>query len=108
MNWKKTAFWIIAVIITISTAVYQRMTGPTYPREFSFNDEGTEYKFSLPRSQNGYKDAVISLEIEDLSVSGELMYRKYKSGDSFDTIRYGKKRKHPSGFAAKTTGSRKA
>ncbi len=29
---KNFIFWTIAVLITVSAAMYQRMTGPTYPK----------------------------------------------------------------------------
>jgi hypothetical protein len=86
MNWKKTAFWIIAFIITISTAVYQRTTGPTHPKTVRVENEGKEYKFTLPRSQNGYKDLEIKLKDEENNFSGMLIYRRYKSQQVFDTI----------------------
>ena len=37
---KKTLFWITAVLITVAAAMYQRMTGPTYPEKTSVTVEG--------------------------------------------------------------------
>jgi hypothetical protein len=87
MNWRKTIFWTLAVIITITTAIFQRVTGPTYPKSFSFDIDGKEYKIQLPRSQNGTsEDAMILLEIEDPLVYGTIHYRRFPTNDVFDTI----------------------
>ncbi len=86
MNWNKTAFWIIAFVITISTAIYQRKTGPTHPKTVLVELEGKEFKFSLPRSQNGYKDLDIKLQDAENNFSGNLIYRRYNSQQAFDTI----------------------
>ncbi len=85
--WKKLLFWLLAVLITLSTAVYQRMTGPTYPKSYDFKMEDTSYDFKLPRSQNGITDAMISIEIPDAGIDGEVTYKRFKSMDAFETIK---------------------
>ncbi len=91
MNWKKTLFWIIAVIITLFTAVYQRMTGPTYPKNISFEVNGTSYRFQLPRSVNGYIDAVISLDIADPSITGNILYRRFPTSEPWAKVPFVRK-----------------
>jgi len=87
MNWKKVLFWTLAVIITLSTATYQRMTGPTYPKSFKFELGDKEYSIKLPRSQNGTEeDAMVILHIEDPMVTAKLHYRRYPTNEAFDTI----------------------
>ncbi len=86
MKGKKILFWSIAVVVTLFTAVYQRMTGPTYPKSISFEVNGTHYKFQLPRSVNGYTDAVISLNISDPAVNGRIIYRRFPTSEPWDTI----------------------
>ncbi len=85
--WKKLIFWILAIVITLGSAVYQRMTGPSYPKSYEIKLEDQSYNFSLPRSQNGITDAMISIEIPNAEISGHIFYRKYKSGQDFDTIK---------------------
>jgi len=75
---------MLAIIITISTAVYQRLTGPTHPKTFHVKD--TEYRFELPRSQNGYSDALIRLRIDDPEVNGYIYYKRYPTEEKWDTI----------------------
>ncbi len=78
--------WIIAFIITISSAFYQRTTGPNYPlrgKEF-INEQAVSFK--LMRSGIVEKDAPIILEVPDTSISGHVQYRRYKSHDEWSTI----------------------
>lgn len=86
MNRKKILFWIIALLITLSSAIYQRLTGPTHPKSFKFSLDNQEYKYSLPRSQNGYVDAIISLEIDNPDIAGYIIYKRFNVSEPFDTI----------------------
>ncbi|MBE0655381.1 MAG: hypothetical protein IH594_16390 [Bacteroidales bacterium] len=86
-NAKKLIFWVMAFLMTLGIAVYQRMTGPTYPKSFEFIASGKEYKFELPRSQNGTNDLMIRLKIEDASIAGLIYYKRFNTGDVPDTIR---------------------
>ena len=53
MKLKKVLFWVLAVIISLAAMFYQRMTGPTYPKKYEITYQNEEYRFSLPRSNNG-------------------------------------------------------
>lgn len=82
---KKTIFWTIAVIITISASVYQRLTGPTYPKDISIEIAGEVYKMELPRSHGGETDCPIELELPD-SFSGQIIFRRFPGNTAWDTI----------------------
>ena len=47
---KKSVYWILAIIITLALSIYQRMTGPTYPKKINVELNGQHYKVKLPRS----------------------------------------------------------
>ena len=61
---KKVALWILAVVITLSAVIYQRMTGPTYPKRVKIELDGIEYNLKLLRSHGGTTDAPIELNID--------------------------------------------
>jgi len=98
-NIKKSStilFWVLAVIITLSSAIYQKKTGPTYPidGEISFNNELISY--TLLRSHNVGKDAEVILEsitndneVKDISSNtGAIMeYKRYLSHDEWQTVK---------------------
>ncbi len=77
MQTKKTLIWIFAVILTISAAIYQRLTGPTYPQQTQASIAGQTYKFKLLRTFDGDGDCPITLTVPNKEVSGTLEYRVY-------------------------------
>lgn len=79
-------YWLLAFIITIAAAYYQRKTGPTYAKEINITLDGKNYEIELPRSHGGDDACPIKLEIADNYVQGELSYRKYPTNDSWQTI----------------------
>ena len=83
---KKTLFWLLAFLITIGAAVYQRMTGPTHPLNVKFSVETEDYKFTLPRSHGEETDFLVEIALPD-QFSGEVVYRRFATNDSRDTIR---------------------
>ncbi|MGK9476262.1 hypothetical protein [Melioribacter sp. OK-6-Me] len=75
---KKLLFWIIAFLITLSSAVYQRMTGPTYPykNQIEFANRIIEYK--LLRSHSSENDYQISIDTKGAKIKGMVFWRRYK------------------------------
>ena len=78
---KKALFWFLAFVITATSAVYQRMTGPTYPVRGKAALASGEVSFKLPRSAEITSDCKVALEIPDPEVGGRLFYRRFKSND---------------------------
>ncbi len=74
---------LIALVITLSAAVYQRSTGPTYPLSGNFRIAGSECTYSLPRSQGEEGDKRIALEIDADTLSLSLVYRRYKTDEDW-------------------------
>ncbi len=81
MNYKSVLFWIIAVVITLASAVFQRMTGPTHPARGSVEIKDETIRYRLIRSFPRPTDAPISVEVENREISG---YFRYKRTPSFD------------------------
>lgn len=83
---KSVFFWFLAFIITIFSAVYQRITGPTYPikGEIKFDNKFVEYKFE--RSYSSNKNYLLEIKIEDKDVEGILLCRRYKYDKDFNRI----------------------
>jgi hypothetical protein len=83
---KKTLFWVLAFLITIGAAVYQRMTGPTHPLDVKFSINSENYKFSLPRSHGEETDCLVEITLPD-DFTGEVIYRRFPTNETWDTIR---------------------
>jgi len=78
--------WIFAILITILTAIYQRITGPTYPMSINIALDNKNYKFKLPRSNEGEKNAEIILNIPDTILKAKLFYRHYPANEQYESI----------------------
>lgn len=86
MQNKKTLIWIFAVLLTISAAIYQRMTGPTYPQRTSITLDGKSYKFKLLRTFDGPGDCPITIDLPDQTVTGILEYRIFPQKVDFTKL----------------------
>lgn len=83
---KQTIFWILAVVITITTVIYQRKTGPTYPVERTIEINGADIEVSLPRSHGGNTNMEVSIAVPQGDIQGIIIYKRYKTADPLDTI----------------------
>lgn len=86
---KLTGIWILGLIITLSSAKYQRATGPTYPYRTSIEINNTEYDLELVRSGFTSHDETVFLPISDEAVTATISYKRYPTNEPFvtDTFR---------------------
>lgn len=83
---KKAAYWFLAIVITLALSIYQRMTGPTYPKKVVVELSGENYKVKLPRS-GVQQDEVITLkDVPQTQGDMTLHYRRYPTSDEYTTI----------------------
>ena len=83
---KTVLWWIFAVLFTIVAAEYQKITGPTYPVNGKVMLNNKSIRYILIRTAENDKDAAISLEIPDESVSAIIQYKRYKSNDTVTSV----------------------
>ena len=83
---KSILLWIAAFVLTIFTAVYQRITGPTYPisGEIKVDKELIEYK--LDRSHGGEGDHPVEIKVSDTAIIGKLLWKRYKTEDEWTPV----------------------
>ena len=84
---KKIVTWTIAILITISAAIYQKTTGPTYPLAIKTSLNNKPIKFKLTRSATIEKGCKITVPIFSNITNANLVYRKYPGNYKFDTIK---------------------
>jgi len=75
----KLTAWVLAVIITLAAAYYQRITGPTYPKEQTISINGKQSETKFIRSHGGDDDATVTLNIADTSVRAVIYWNHYPS-----------------------------
>ena len=83
---KNTAFWIIAALITVSSAAYQRLTGPTYPIKGKTMISGSEIAYKLERSYETIEDYEIAIEVDSEEITGNLIYKRHKTDDPWTKV----------------------
>jgi hypothetical protein len=83
---KNSLLWILAIVLTLGMAYYQKTTGPTWPVTGEINIDNNEVGFKLLRSHGGEGGAPVTVEVDDKSVSGEVTFKRYKSYDEWQTV----------------------
>ena len=82
---KKSVYWLLAIVITLILSVYQRMTGPTYPKKVTIELNGTSYQIKLPRSGVQH-DETVTLKGIPADVNPKIHYRRYPTTNDYTTI----------------------
>ena len=78
---RKSLFWVLSFIITVFFAVFQRMTGPTYPLKGSVEAAGKEVSYKLARScETGGSCQVLSSAGTD-GMTGRIYWRRFRTSD---------------------------
>ncbi len=83
---KSLIIWLIAIILTLLLAAFQRMTGPTYPVSgiVEFNNEIAEYEFD--RSHGGEGDHTVQIKNDNGGLLAELFWKRYKTKDEWSRV----------------------
>lgn len=99
---KKILFWFLAVLITITAVIYQRLTGPTNPKRVKFSIENIDYSAKFPRTsetlvtlsealQRDITERYSKLELKINPVTPEnfaikILYKRYPGDDTLKQI----------------------
>lgn len=84
---KKILFWVLAFLITAGSAVYQRMTGPTYPKSGTVTLAGKTINYKLERSHSSSSNYLVEIETNDPEIVGELYWRPFQSNGEFEFVK---------------------
>ena len=87
---KKEICWILALVLTFYLSVLQLIMSSTFPLDAEVNTGKQKFQIQLIRSFTGTTDCPIVLPIEDISVTGYILYHLNK--DSVKNIRLDFKR----------------
>jgi hypothetical protein len=82
---KKSFYWILAFVITIGAAYYQRKTGPTYPKVSEVTVNNQVYKVKLTRSIGLDRDLEVRLAVTDTSAKAKLYFRRFPTKEEYQT-----------------------
>ncbi|NEW82074.1 MAG: hypothetical protein GZ094_06885 [Mariniphaga sp.] len=82
----KSFIWILAGLITLAAGIYQRVTGPTQPFKTEVNTGIQRFPVVFQRSHSGTTDCPVVLQISDITVKGDLLFRKYPGKDEMTKV----------------------
>jgi hypothetical protein len=78
--------WILTILLTVVTSVYQRRTGPTKPVRGAVEIAGQIVRYKLIRTHDTGADAAVRIEAENQEISGVYKFRRYKSYDEWTEL----------------------
>jgi len=82
---KTAIIWILSVVITLASVIYQRLTGPTHPVSGSVEINGENIEYKLLRTFDTVSDAEMIIEVINQNVTGEIAWKRFKSRDTLLT-----------------------
>jgi hypothetical protein len=85
MKLKKVLLWVLAVIISLGTMVYQRMTGPTYPKDYEIAYGEESFNFDLPRTHGGDEDCPVIITLPD-QFDGTINWRRFPTEEPWNKL----------------------
>jgi hypothetical protein len=83
---KKVVLWTLAVVITLITLIYQRVTGPTYPMRGKVDLGGHEIAFELLRTHETTHDCEIRIEVPSSDIQGSIEWKRYPTQDALSQL----------------------
>jgi hypothetical protein len=78
--------WTLAVVLTLGTLVYQRLTGPTYPLRGQVTIGGQVIKLKLTRSHGGPTDQPVRIVAPDTAVYATMLWRRHPTEDTWTAV----------------------
>lgn len=78
--------WTLALLATLASAVYQRMTGPTYPARGHVVLGGKAIDYRLERSHETGSDQLLRVEVPDTDITGSMTWRRFPSSEPYRVV----------------------
>ncbi|MDD8034004.1 MAG: hypothetical protein PHF93_09300 [Acidobacteriota bacterium] len=83
---RRALLWILAVVLTLAAAVYQRISGPTYSLRGKVEVSGTEVPYRLPRSAETGRDLEIPVNNAEGRLSGFIEFKRHPTEDPWTRV----------------------
>lgn len=78
--------WVLAFVVSVGLGVFQRMTGPTYPKHGRVVVSGEELRYSLLRTHGGVGGLRVRITGVDEPVQGVVSWRRYPTGEPWQAL----------------------
>lgn len=84
---RRTALlWIVAWLLTLGSAVWQRLSGPTYPVRVRAAVGAAQVRAKLLKSHSISSDLPVVVTAEDRAVAGDVIWRRYPTDDPWRVL----------------------
>ena len=83
---KPAVRFALALLITLGSAVWQRLSGPTYPARGLVVLAGQKIRLNLTRSHGGDGDQPVRIVMPDRAVAGSVAFRRYPTNDPWSFL----------------------
>jgi hypothetical protein len=77
----RAAHWALAVVVTLGSAYWQRVSGPTHPVRGGVAFEESAATMRLERSHGGEGDQPVRVHAPDDEIEGVVVWRRYPTRD---------------------------
>ncbi len=78
--------YTLAFLITIASAVWQRMSGPTYPVRGRVTLAGQEIPLKLTRTHGGEGGQPVTVVAPDAAITGTVAWRRFPTDDTWSFL----------------------
>ncbi|KPK66362.1 MAG: hypothetical protein AMS21_02565 [Gemmatimonas sp. SG8_38_2] len=83
---REAVLWVVAAVLMLAAAGYQRHTGPSYPTTGDFEVDGRSFEYALIRNELTSRDAKVAIADPGGGISGTLFYKRYRTADDFTAV----------------------
>jgi hypothetical protein len=84
---RSALLWTLAIVLTMAAAVYQRMTGPTYPVRFKGDLGSANVSGKLLRTQTIGDDLPVTVKVQGRGeVTGVVIWRRFPTQEAWQEI----------------------
>ncbi|MFI5371153.1 MAG: hypothetical protein ACHQ52_06300 [Candidatus Eisenbacteria bacterium] len=78
--------WTVAIVLTLFLAVWQRVSGPTYPVSGTATLGASSFHYRLERTHAGAGDHVVRVDTGPIDVSGTVEWRDHAPAGSWHAV----------------------
>lgn len=82
----RVALWVLAVVVAVGSAAYQRLTGPTVSLRGQITLDGVSHRYRLPRSGVSTTDRAVRVPRPAAVLDGAVEYRRLRSDDAWQRV----------------------
>lgn len=80
---RSITLWFLAFFLTLATAIYQRMTGPTYPLRGKETALGARVRYHFERSGTSFLPLPVTVACDAKDIHATLLYRHFPSDETW-------------------------